>query len=447
MCLKYKKTRAGFTILEMVIALTIMGIIFSVMVVQFSPLRKSWETSKANNEIIQNARVLADHINRSLSKAAQITAVSSPASEDGYLEFQDAESNLLRYEVGDDNYINYGQTGNTVQLAGPVSSLNFKCYSLEDFDTATTDSNSIRYVKTNVTFTNQSEDGQDKEFTTSVFIQTNKQGVITAGSRLAVSERIGIAGWNTIIDSFNSSEGDYGPTNRSSNAIISTNSTNDNRITLGSGTSVLGDAYVGPGGEPDEVIYKSWGAEITGTEGALTSEVPMPTISPPTDPPFDGSPENGLFLSGHRTEVVNNDRYLRYLYLYGSSRLRINQDVTIVVDGDIIIYPGAKIELHQNASLNLYAKDGVYLLGDINANTADPTKVNIYLTASNEYMLMYLGSKVYAAVNAPYCDLYVYYGSDFFGTFAGRNFYSLFGDTHLDLDLPAVGGGSEEILP
>jgi type II secretory pathway pseudopilin PulG len=445
MRLKNKISNNGFTILEAAIALTIMGIIFTVIVAQFTPLRRSWDTNRAENEIIQNARVLYDHIDRNLSKAVQITAVSSPSSNNGYIEFQDAESNIMRYELEDD-YVNFGQSGSTAQLAGEVSALNFKCYSLEDMDSPVTDPNSIRFVTTNTTFANSSENGQEKQFTNSVFIRTNNQTTTTAASRLAVSDSIYMT--NSEIDGYRSGNGSYSPRNRNSSAVISTNSTGSRKITMYNRSSVNGDVYVGPGGDTDRVIYKSIGSEITGSTSALSSEVPIPAISLPTGRPFNRNPENGIKLTGNRTEVVNKDRYLRYLYLYDRSRLKINKDVTIVVEGNIIIYDRARIELHKKGSLNLYCKGVIYCLGDINSNTADPTKVNVYMTAVNQYFLIYMGGEVHAAVQAPYSYLYVYYGSDFYGSFVGRHFYSYNGATHLDLDLPSVGGvGGTEISP
>jgi prepilin-type N-terminal cleavage/methylation domain-containing protein len=461
-----RKSENGFTILEMTIALTIMGIIFSVMAAQLAPIRKSWDTSKADNEIIQNARVFTDHIERSLSQADQISAVSSPSSDNGYIEFTDAQSNTLRYELGNDGYIKYGQVGNTAQLAGPVSSLNFECYSLQNMSEAITDPNSIRYVKTNVNFANSSENGRDRQFTSSVFIRANKKTASSVASRLAVSNEINL-GWNTIVDSYRSSEGYYnapaggnpwrgrgrgqGNNNTtagsSSNAIVTTNSTGNSKITLNSQAKILGDVYVGPDGDPESGISKYWQAEITGTEDSLTSEIPIPDTPVPNRYPFTSNPENGLMLTGHKTEVINGDRYLKDLRLYNNSRLKVNKDVTIVVEGDIEISYQAKIELHKKGSLNLYAKDSVNFFGNINANTSDPRKVNIYITGMNKQVGVY--GNIYAAVKAPYSSLSLYWGSEFFGTYAGRNFYSYSGsNTHLDLDLPAIGGGgSGELLP
>lgn len=464
---KNRKTENGFTILEMTIAFAIMGIIFSVMAAQLAPIRKSWQTSKGDNEIIQNARVLADHIERSLSQAVQISAVSSSSSDNGYIEFTDGGSNTLRYELDGDGYVRYGQAGNTARLAGPVSSLNFECYSLEDLDDPITDPNSIRYVKTNVNFINQSENGRDRQFTSSVFVRANKQTVSSVASRLAVSNEINL-GWNTIVDSYRSSQGYYnapplgghpgrgrgrgqGNNNttggNSSNAIVTTNSTGNSKITLNSQAKILGDAYVGPGGNPESGINKYWQAEITGTEGNLTSEIPIPDTPVPNRYPFTSNPENGLTLTGNRTEAVNNDRYLKELRLYNNSRLKVNKDVTIVVEGNIEISYKAKIELHHKASLDLYAKDSVNFFGNINANTSDPTKVNIYVTGINKQVGVY--GDIYAAVKAPYSSLSLYWGSQLFGTYAGRNFYSYSGsNTHLDLDLPSIGGGgSGELLP
>ena len=72
------------TILEVVIAMTIITIIFAAVVPQFRAIYNSWDSKQANAEVLQNGRVLIDHINRNLSKAVKITAVSGSAETDGH---------------------------------------------------------------------------------------------------------------------------------------------------------------------------------------------------------------------------------------------------------------------------------------------------------------------------------------------------------------------------
>jgi type II secretory pathway pseudopilin PulG len=171
-------SRPAVTLMELVIAMAMIGIIFAAILPQFALIRNSWDVKQGTAEALQNGRVLMDHINRNLSKAVRITAVSASSDTDGYIEFEDNDSNTLRYDIAANNYVEYGVVVNLADLAGPVSSLTFTCYDACDLDTAlspVTDTNDVRVVKVNAAFTNSGSMGQDKTFTTWVYLRVNAQ--------------------------------------------------------------------------------------------------------------------------------------------------------------------------------------------------------------------------------------------------------------------------------
>ena len=77
----------GLTLLEMLIALAIVGIVFAVILPQFRAIMGGWDSKAGSAEMLQNGRVLIDHLNSNLSKAVQITAVSDLSEVNGYIEF------------------------------------------------------------------------------------------------------------------------------------------------------------------------------------------------------------------------------------------------------------------------------------------------------------------------------------------------------------------------
>ncbi len=160
------------TLLEMVIALAMMVIIIAVFAPQLKTINDSWASKKANAEVLQNARVFMDQVNRSLSSADKITDVSNSAETDGYIEFEDNTGTPYRMDIAVNNYIEFGPVGSLSDLAGPVSQLRFTCYSKDDFTTPTTVANDIRFVKAEVIFPNPGP-GQDRTFTTSTYLRTN----------------------------------------------------------------------------------------------------------------------------------------------------------------------------------------------------------------------------------------------------------------------------------
>jgi hypothetical protein len=153
--------------------LAIITIIFAAVLPQFRVIYNSWDSRQANTEVLQNGRVLIDHINRNLSKAVKITAV-----EPNYIQFLDNDSNTYRYDINPTSgYVRYGQVGYTPSdLAGPVSSLQFTCYDGNDFENAITDVNSIRFVGVQTILPNPAVFGQVKTFSTSAYLRTNAQG-------------------------------------------------------------------------------------------------------------------------------------------------------------------------------------------------------------------------------------------------------------------------------
>ena len=171
-----KHVSSGLTLTEMVIALSIITVIFAAVLPQFRVLFNSWDGRVGDAEAGQNGRVLVGHINNQLSKAKKITAVSEAGETDGFIEFEDEEGVVYRYEVGADGYVRFGEVGNTADLAGPVSRLAFTCYGLEDMETATVDVEAIRFVKVETAVTNGAKARGEIGYSAEVFLQVSGSG-------------------------------------------------------------------------------------------------------------------------------------------------------------------------------------------------------------------------------------------------------------------------------
>lgn len=163
----------ALTIMEMVMAMVLITIVFAAVLPQFRVINNSWDSKQGNAEVLQNGRVLMDHVSRNLSKAVRIKAVSDSGETNGYIEFEDNDGNDLRYEIIADNYVGFGPVGNLSDLAGPVSSLQFTCYDDNDLDTSITDVNSIRFVNVQATLINSASLARDKTFIVSAYLRTN----------------------------------------------------------------------------------------------------------------------------------------------------------------------------------------------------------------------------------------------------------------------------------
>jgi len=175
---EHRVSGRGLTLVEMIIALAMMGIVFAAILPLFGQIRNSWDSKQAAAETLQNGRILIDHLNRTLSKAVRITAVSDPSQANGYIEFEDNDANDLRYDVNSTtDYVEFGYVGDLSDMAGPVNKLQFTCYDACDLDTAldvsTADLNDIRFVKVETTLTNSRAGSQNKTLFASAYLRTN----------------------------------------------------------------------------------------------------------------------------------------------------------------------------------------------------------------------------------------------------------------------------------
>jgi type II secretory pathway pseudopilin PulG len=168
-----RTARPGTTLIELVVAISLMVIIMGATLPIVSSIRKSWEASQHSVDALQNGRVLIDHLNHHLAQAIKVTAISPTSQTLGYLEFEDYDGNTQRYDVDVQGNVEYGLAASQADLAGPVSQFLFTCYDGNDFDTPITEVADIRYIQVQATLINAASMGQDKTLSTSVYLQVN----------------------------------------------------------------------------------------------------------------------------------------------------------------------------------------------------------------------------------------------------------------------------------
>lgn len=169
------ETAKGMTVLEMVIAMSILSVVFAAVVPVLTGIRNSWGARQANAEAVQNGRVVVDHMYRNLIKAVRIEQISARFRTDGYLEFESEDGHDYRYEVGDDGYVRFGRVGDLSDLAGPVNELRFTGYAAADLDAPTTDVDAIRFVRAETTLAALSALSRARTFTTCAYLRTRGQ--------------------------------------------------------------------------------------------------------------------------------------------------------------------------------------------------------------------------------------------------------------------------------
>jgi len=170
---QHRVLHRGTTLIELVVAIMLMALVMGTVLPVIASLRHNSDLAQNSMDALQKGRSLFNHLSLHLGQAIRITDVSPASQTLGYIEFEDDLGGTYRYDVGADTYVEYGLSASQENLAGPVSQLQFTCYSHYDMNSPITDVNSIRFVEVQATIINQGTTGQDKTFSTSAYVYVN----------------------------------------------------------------------------------------------------------------------------------------------------------------------------------------------------------------------------------------------------------------------------------
>lgn len=429
----------ALTLVEMVVATSAMAVILVTMMPALAGIRNSWDTRRANDEIVQNARVLADHLQRHLSTAERITAVSGSGDENGTIEFVGADGGTWRYAVGAQDDVQFGPTDSPADLAGPVSRFQIVCYDGNDFVTPITEPARIQFVRVTATFANSASLGREKPFTCSVFLRSAAIGTgeveETIVPGIALKESVLWNGVDAVIDSYRSSAGSYSAASAGANATVSVNAVGSGVVAVSGGAIIHGNVYVGPGGEPDVAIALTGGGAISGTEGLLAEAVTIPDLTVPAGLSLAAYPGGQLRLTGNAEETFQTDYELDEIQLRGNGHLLIDGDVTLLVNGAVQIGGHAQIELLSGSRLTIFARDTFTVSGStgVNALGGLPSMLRICMIGSNEDLIVTDNATVQAVVLNPAGTVTVSGSGQFLGKIKAARLDGG-GRIHMDLD-------------
>ena len=160
---------------------------------------------------------------------------------------------------------------------------------------------------------------------------------------------------NAYIDSYDSGEGDYYEQIPGEEGDIGTNSTSSGAVSIIGNAQVQGDVYIGPGGDPEEVVELKGNGSISGGEIVVNSqEVELPEVVLPQGLACSGS----LNISGNDTYVLDEGTYwFSSIRITGNAQLICSGSVEIYVSGDTML-AGNGVATAQNipANLKLYVQ-------------------------------------------------------------------------------------------
>ncbi len=246
---------------------------------------------------------------------------------------------------------------------------------------------------------------------------------------------------NTAIDAYNSQN----PLDKSTDADIATQSTEDSSITLNSGVDVNGDVRVGLGGNPETAI-KDLGATIEGSKYGATTKTPLDQMTAPADLFYMGT---AIDAKGSTVTIgpADSGTYT------GISLKSTGQPGVIEIDGgDVELHITGAIEVGQSceiivkdgSSLTLYADGDIHCRESSGITVESPTKesetLKLYATGEGTQSFdIKAKSEWVGVVYAPNTDVDLYANGDVYGAVVANNFeFKAGGNYHYDKALKNV---------
>ncbi|MHC4433741.1 MAG: DUF7305 domain-containing protein, partial [Planctomycetota bacterium] len=196
---------------------------------------------------------------------------------------------------------------------------------------------------------------------------------------------------------------------------IGTNSTKKGAVTLKKSATVNGNVVIGVGGDPDVAVSNS--GEITGDIRVSPEENPIPLITVPEwleGLPSSGTMKDSITLSGPT-------KYKR-IDLKNGNTMKVNDDVSIYVTGDITLGNSVEIEIADDASLILYlggdfeSKNSV----QINVETKDAKKLQMVGLDSCKDIDFKNSSEMYGTIYAPKADVVMHNSNKTWGAIVSK---------------------------
>lgn len=225
---------------------------------------------------------------------------------------------------------------------------------------------------------------------------------------------------NPTVDSYNSNDGAYDPSNPGQNGDIGTNGTGAGAITLNGNADVKGDAAVGEGGDPDNDISISGNATVSGEKSALDAQKS-----------FDSPSVPGGAVDLGRLRINGNSTYNLPAGTYYVDSLSISGNGTLNALGDVEIYVGGTVSISGN---------GISTSGNA------PPSMLLYVTTDDTVSISGNGD-LYAGIYAPDSHVQNTGNGDIYGAVVSDTYQqSGNGDMHYDEALNEIAGnGGGEI--
>lgn len=218
-----------------------------------------------------------------------------------------------------------------------------------------------------------------------------------SGGGMSIDDRLTMYN-NARIDSYDAQTA-YGGANVGHAAIVTTNTTSNNRIRMYSQALIDGDVFVGPGaGSPSDVVQLYNNARIVGQVAAMSEEVDTSTAGAPSGMPSS----SGNYTLNGGSYTISTDMTVNRMTLNNNATITIQGQVRIDVrnhltlnNGTIVIPDGSSLELYVGHNVNVYNSSA------INPDTAGPSRLNLTMYGNNRNMRLTSQAMISGRIRVP----------------------------------------------
>ena len=190
-------------------------------------------------------------------------------------------------------------------------------------------------------------------------------------------------------------------------------------LTIGTNSTVSGDAFCGPGGDPLVAINLNGTAQVLGQQSAAAEAKNFPSVSLP-----EGMNNRGeLCAQGDLVEITESGEYSSIMLETGAV-MEIAGDVTLYVTGLFSLGSNTELRIAEGGHLTLYLSGSLYLDSNcaVNNSLEDPTRLVILGADSLTGTINFeSNTPFYGAVYLPRADLVFSSNIDFHGSAIGKS--------------------------
>jgi prepilin-type N-terminal cleavage/methylation domain-containing protein len=133
-----KRLRRGLSLLELVIATSMLALLMTAVSVVMRSSRQAWEAHVADYNRLEAAHATLRHIVRQVRQARSVTSISASTDDSGQLSLRMPDDTVVAWDHDDTNdTVNYGITTADNLLATEISGLRFTGYEANGTTTTT----------------------------------------------------------------------------------------------------------------------------------------------------------------------------------------------------------------------------------------------------------------------------------------------------------------------